>query len=257
MQRLRGQLNDPLFIRSGKGITPTTVGTNLHLHLEQNLNQIEQTINLMHHTDIKKNFVIYCSQMVTPGYLLDPIQLLMSQENCEVEQRDILVSAESAEDLLAYRKADLIFTVAPVNNRSVVCSHFTTIPTVMICREDHPRIGTEVSVEQLYNEKFTMYQSTNTGVKEYQVRANEAFPERNIAFRSDSLSSLLSMISMSDLVGYIPLSIFETYKHALKLKSVAAPFKLPEAQIYMVYNRASLNSSVFASFIEKLHKLAQ
>jgi len=102
-----------------------------------------------------------------------------------------------------------------------------------------------------------MYQSTNTGVKEYQVRANEAFPERNIAFRSDSLSSLLSMISMSDLVGYIPLSIFETYKHALKLKSVAAPFKLPEAQIYMVYNRASLNSSVFASFIEKLHKLAQ
>lgn len=54
LQRLRGQLNDPLFIRSGKGITPTTVGTNLHHHLEQNLNQIEQTINMMHHSDIKK-----------------------------------------------------------------------------------------------------------------------------------------------------------------------------------------------------------
>lgn len=257
LQRLRGQLNDPLFIRSGKGITPTTVGTNLHLHLEHNLNQIEQTINLMHSTDINKNFVIYCSQMVTPGYLLNPIQLLMNQENCSVEQRDMLVSAESAEDLLAYRKADLIFTVAPVNNRSVVCSHFTTIPTVMICREDHPRIGTEVSVEELYQEKFTMYQSTNSGVKERQAEVNEAFPERNIAFRSDSLSSLLSMIAMSDLVGYIPVSIFETYKAALKLKIVNTPFKLPEVDIYMVYNRASLNSSVFASFIEKMHKLAQ
>ena len=31
LQRLRNQLNDPLFIRSGKGITPTTVGVNLHL----------------------------------------------------------------------------------------------------------------------------------------------------------------------------------------------------------------------------------
>ena len=30
LQRLRNQLNDPLFIRSGKGITPTTVGINLH-----------------------------------------------------------------------------------------------------------------------------------------------------------------------------------------------------------------------------------
>ena len=43
----------------------------------------------------------------------------------------------------------------------------------------------------------------------------------------------------------------------ISMSDLAAPFKLPEAQIYMVYNRASLNSSVFASFIEKLHKLAQ
>ena len=169
----------------------------------------------------------------------------------------MLVSAESAEDLLAYRKADLIFTVSPVNNRSVVCSHFTSIPTVMICREAHPRLGAEVSVEELYQEKFTMYQSTNIGVKERQAEINDAFPERNIAFRSDSLSSLLSMIAISDLVGYIPVSIFETYKDGLKLRSVTPPFKLPEVEIYMVYNRASLNSSVFANFIEKMHKLAQ
>ncbi|MDQ9184361.1 hypothetical protein QBS63_21180, partial [Cronobacter sakazakii] len=32
-KRLRNQLNDPLFVRSGKGITPTTVGTNLHHYL--------------------------------------------------------------------------------------------------------------------------------------------------------------------------------------------------------------------------------
>lgn len=47
LQRLRAQLNDPLFIRSGKGITPTTVGINLHHHLEENLNSIEQTINIL------------------------------------------------------------------------------------------------------------------------------------------------------------------------------------------------------------------
>ncbi|MEH4265053.1 LysR family transcriptional regulator, partial [Klebsiella aerogenes] len=44
LQRLRNQLNDPLFVRSGKGITPTTVGMNLHHHLEKNLNQLEKTI---------------------------------------------------------------------------------------------------------------------------------------------------------------------------------------------------------------------
>ncbi|HAV1914639.1 MULTISPECIES: DNA-binding transcriptional repressor CitR [Enterobacter cloacae complex] len=255
LQRLRGQLNDPLFIRSGKGITPTTVGTNLHHHLEQNLNQIEQTINMMHHSDIKKKFVIYCSQMVSPGYMLEPMKLLISEENYDIEQRDMLISPESAEDLLAYRKADLIFTIAPVKNRSVVCVHFTTVPITLICRENHPRLTDTVSLEALYREKFTFYQSAHPGVKEFQNRANDVFPERNIAFRTDSISSLISMVSSSDLLGFIPISIYEAYKETLKLKRIAAPFELPEIHVYMLYSRSSLNSSVFSTFIEKMHKL--
>lgn len=35
LQRLRTQLNDPLFIRSGKGITPTQMSVNLHYLLEK------------------------------------------------------------------------------------------------------------------------------------------------------------------------------------------------------------------------------
>lgn len=54
LQRLRTQFNDPLFIRSGKGITPTVTGVNLHHHLEQNLNMLEQTINIMHDSSLKK-----------------------------------------------------------------------------------------------------------------------------------------------------------------------------------------------------------
>src|SRR5699024_12626076 len=47
LQRLRAQFNDPLFIRSGKGIAPTTTGLNLHHHLEKNLRGLEQTINIV------------------------------------------------------------------------------------------------------------------------------------------------------------------------------------------------------------------
>ncbi|GJL03850.1 hypothetical protein TUM17570_28590 [Enterobacter cloacae] len=167
----------------------------------------------------------------------------------------MLISPESAEDLLAYRKADLIFTIAPIKNRSVVCSHFATVPIALICRENHPRLADTVSLEALYREKFTFYQSAHPGVKEFQNRANDVFPERNIAFRTDSISSLISMVSSSDLLGFIPVSIYEAYKETLKLKRIAAPFELPEIHVYMLYSRSSLNSSVFSTFIEKMHKL--
>ena len=45
-QRLRQQLNDPLFVRVGKGMTPTTACVNLHYHLQQNLEQLEKTIDV-------------------------------------------------------------------------------------------------------------------------------------------------------------------------------------------------------------------
>ena len=63
LQRLRTQLNDPLFVRAGKGITPTTVAVNLHHHLSENLNQIEQTINMMESSTLDKRFIIYGPQL--------------------------------------------------------------------------------------------------------------------------------------------------------------------------------------------------
>ncbi|MFS9648038.1 hypothetical protein U0Y86_20475, partial [Enterobacter hormaechei] len=69
------------------------------------------------------------------------------------------------------------------------------------------------------------------------------------------LSSLISMVCSSDLLGFIPVSIYETYKEPLKLKRLEPPFELPELKIYMLYSRSSLNSTVFSTFIEKMHKL--
>lgn len=85
------------------------MGVNLHHHLEQNLNQLEQTINIMNASALKKNFIVYSPQILTTENLITPLKLLMRHHNYEIELHDMLLTADSAEDLLAYRKADLIF----------------------------------------------------------------------------------------------------------------------------------------------------
>jgi DNA-binding transcriptional LysR family regulator len=252
LQRLRNQLNDPLFIRSGKGITPTTVGTNLHHHLEQNLNQLEQTINIMHGSELKKNFVIYGPQILTTDNLLNPMKLLMREHNYEVELHDMLLTADSAEDLLAYRKADLIFSVAPISNRSMVCVPFIKYNVVMVCSQDHPRINGAVTMEELLQEKFTYYMSDESGIKVYRTKAEEILFNRTVGFRCDSLFTLITMISASHLVGYIPEPIYEKYREVLRLKKIDMPLTLPDIGIFMVYNRSALNSSIFTKFIQQI-----
>jgi len=253
LQRLRNQLNDPLFIRSGKGITPTTVSMNLHKHLEQNLNELEQTINIMHGSSLRKNFIVYSPQVMTPTNLLAPLKVLMREHNYEIEFHDMLLSTDSAEDLLAYRKADLVFSLFPVSNRSIVCTHYRSLPFVMICRQSHPRLGESATLEEINNEKFTFFMSEEPGVKSFQSQAENIFPQRKIAFRCDSFFSLLTMISTSNLLGFIPETVFEQYRDALQLKKVELPFSLPQGEVYMLYNRVALNSTIFSNFIEQLN----
>ncbi|CAM7919360.1 MULTISPECIES: DNA-binding transcriptional repressor CitR [Enterobacter] len=254
LQRLRNQLSDPLFIRSGKGITPTTVGVNLHHHLEQNLNQLEQTINIMNASTLKKNFVVYSPQILTTQNLLSPLKLLMSNHNYEIELHDMLLSADSAEDLLAYRKADLIFSMAPINNRSMVCVPYASYKIILICSQDHPRIKDVVSMEDLQEEKFTLFMSDEPGIKNYQAQTEEVHAEKKVIFRCDSASTILAMISASDLIGYMPEVLYEKYKDVLRFKKVNAPFTPPPMDVFMIYNRSALNNAVFSSFIEQITK---
>lgn len=252
LQRLRNQLNDPLFIRSGKGITPTTVGMNLHKHLEQNLNELEQTINIMHSSSLRKKFTIFSPQVLTPTNLLAPLKLLMREHNYEVEFHDLLLSSDSAEDILAYRRADMVFTLAPVNNRSIVCTPYKSFPCIMVCRKSHPRLGDSATLEELENEKFTFFMSEEPGVKGFQAQAETVLPERKIAFRCNSFFSLMTMISASNLLGFIPETIYEQYCDVLHLRKVEAPFTLPTIDSYMLYNRVALTNVIFSSFIEQI-----
>ncbi|MEG6304516.1 LysR family transcriptional regulator [Enterobacter ludwigii] len=252
LQRLRNQLNDPLFIRSGKGITPTTVGVNLHHHLEQNLNQLEQTINIMHGSTLKKNFVVYSPQILTTENLLGPLKLLMREHNYEIELHDMLLSADSAEDLLAYRKADLIFSMAPVSNRSMICVPYASYSVLLVCSQDHPRMKEVATMEELQEEKFTIFLSDEPGVKTYQSMAEKVHAEKTIGFRCDSVFTIISMISASQLIGYVPEILFDKYNEVLRLKKITAPFTLPSLDIFMIYNRSALNSTAFAKFINEV-----
>ncbi|MDM2843940.1 LysR family transcriptional regulator [Citrobacter portucalensis] len=249
LQRLRTQFNDPLFIRSGKGITPTVTGVNLHHHLEQNLNNLEQTINIMHGSSLKKKFIIYSPQITTNLGVIELINTLRKNSDVEVEHHDIIMTADTAENILAYRKADLIITTAPVYNRSIVCTLFKTIECVLTCSRNHPRMNESATLAQILEEQFTLYLTEEAGIKEYQSQANALLINRKIGFSSDSLMSITNVIAGTDIIGIIPKLNYEYHADRLNLKEINIDFKLPSIKLYLMYNRASLSNKNFAEHI--------
>lgn len=256
LQRLRVQLNDPLFVRSGKGITPTTVAVNLHHHLEKNLNNIEETINMMGTSELKKQFVVYGPQFHAIPAITDFMNILIEDPNLEVTYHDTSAITEDIEDIMNYRKADVIFHIAPCTNRSLICIPLNKFNVSLVCRKDHPRLGNNATFSEVSKERFILFQARENEIKYYKKYYEEiSLTERNIAFRSSSLMSLANTIHSSDLIGFIPTRVFELLKDSLKLKEVILPKSLPEFTMYMIYSRSSMSFPFFSEVINKASKL--
>ncbi|MFU0885605.1 DNA-binding transcriptional repressor CitR [Kluyvera sichuanensis] len=253
LQRLRVQLNDPLFVRSGKGITPTTVADNLHLHLEDNLNGLEQTINITGKTELKKRFIVYGPQFHAMPKFTQFMNILLEDTNLEVSYHDTSAETEEIEDVMNYRKADMVFTMEKCNSRALVCVPFCECPVTMICRQNHPRLGDHATSEELLKERFTLFQAREHQVKEYQKVNNAKYlTERDIAFTSSSMISIFNIIHNSDLVGLAPKYTYDLLKETLKLKEITPPQPLPTFMLYMVFSRSSMSLPFFSNIIKKM-----
>lgn len=254
LQRLRTQFNDPLFIRSGKGITPTVTGINLHYHLENNLNSLEQTINIMNQSSLKKKFIIYSPQLLIAKYVMALVKYIRKGPQVEIEHHDILTTDEEAEDLLAYRKADIVVSMAPLNNRSIACTHFKTVECILVCSENHPRLGETATIDEILQESFTQLITREPGIKEYHSITDDVLAERIVGFRSKSLITIANTICSTDVIGFLPQSLVDYYSSSIRLKKVTTPFTIAPIQLYLMYNRASLNNSGFSELIEHVTK---
>lgn len=253
LQRLRAQFNDPLFIRSGKGITPTTTGLNLHNHLEKNLRGLEQTINLVNKSEVKKNFIIYGPQLISCSHNRMLIRCLRQDTSVEIECHDTLISAENAEELLVHRKADLVITQMPVISRSVICMPLHTIRNTLICSNKHPRITDTSTYEQIMEEEFTQLISKSSGLDDIQMEIDERFINRKIAFHGSSLLAIINSIAITDLLGIVPFELYESHQESLNLKEIKLEHPLPLVKLYICYNKTSLNNLAFSRFIDRLN----
>lgn len=176
------------------------------------------------------------------------------QQGFELIHYDMSVTPNSAEDLLTYRKADLVIGSTPVVNHSVICTPcFHTVP-VMVCSKNHPRIGNSATLSQLEKEKFTKITGLEEGIRQYHVKSTEALPEREFIFQSDSPLTVMSAIGQSELLGVIGERGFERFREMFNLKRVDIPVQLPTLEFHMMYNRFALQSSAFKLLLENINQ---
>lgn len=222
--------------------------------MKKNLNQLEQTIYLTNRSELKKRLVVYAPQLFITPKTTSLIHMLLDDSNLHVEHHDLLASGESVESLLAYRKADLIFSTTPLSSRATVCKRIQELDISLVCSENHPRLALLTTTKAILQERFTYYICNDQGTKSFQSQAAGILSDRKISFSSDSYTAILNVIQQTDIIGFVPTCILEHISFHNKFKIIETPFKIPSIAIYMIYNRVNLDDPNFANFIDECEK---
>lgn len=243
LKRLQQQLGVQLFVRAGRGITPTHQAQELARQVEPALNQIYNAIQGIEafSTQHPRRFVVYTTEPIMLS-LLPKIDADEELGKVEIELQPTLSSEEELITNLNLQKADLAIDFANYSAPSFFSQFFFDDEICIIARKGHPRIKRTISLEQFYAEKHVTLKMRREQAYLADYFTEESIGERKVAAECDSLVSQMTMISNSDCLAAVVRSLADQFAERLDLQVLDAPFtSIPVKYRLMAHNRMKSN----------------
>lgn len=265
INRLKHALECELFIRVGRGIEPTAIGTHIFNTVQPMLDTIEQTlmgIKAFDPSTSKRVFTIYANEAV-----IDLLQPQLDNALAHLSVRVVLrnspvFEAEQFQDL-QMQKVDLVIDIVPPKLKMFSCQKVAQERIVCVVRQGHPVIKNHLSRDDYFAAEHVMYRFHRDNMRVADIIANEPLPQRTLYSEQSSLLSMLSLISKSNAIGIAPYIFTQNYAELFKLTLLELPFETRPIDLYSIWpTKHALDKSciwlrkTIVELIEKAYNLS-
>ncbi len=221
IKRLETYLDYPLFIRSGRNLTPTTSAKSFYAQVAGILDIVDNALGN------KDEFVVYAPESI----------LLMLSDINKVQLMEARHTEEETFNDLRMRKADLVIDNITLKDNSFVCESVRKEYLKLVCRQEHPEVQGHISLEQ-YNQSGHVAMK----LKRHNMRAIEYFSEtpinanRNIKVQVSSPANMMLAVQNTDYIAAIPEGMSHIAK-ALNLQVIDPPFAMKPIEYFLLYHK--------------------
>lgn len=248
LNRLRDQYQDALFIRQGRGITPTSFALELHSEIQGPLNLLingsksrlvfepknsQRTFRISSHKDIDLLMVptlVKYKEQHAPNITID----------ADIEH----LNEQDRQNALRNRSVDVILATVPLTDHGYI-NHVLFEPELVVtASKNHPRVKEILTMEDFMNESHLMWktQRLNTNTLDSLVIENN-LPERKVAYRTGLTTTALMLASETDWL------CVTSRWHAIKvaesfgLNIFPVPFETNKIPVYMTWHQTQKNDT--------------
>ncbi|POT58217.1 LysR family transcriptional regulator [Citrobacter amalonaticus] len=252
IQKLRTIFPDPLFIRKGQGVTPTTYATHLHEYISQGLESILGALDLTGSYDKQRTITIGTTPSV--GALVMPtIYQAIKARYPQLLLRNIPVS--DAEIQLSQFQTDLIIDNSVYTNRALQSYVLFVDNLELVYRQDHPSLSVPLDDDKLKGLDHTLLLIEGQHFILLRQRIQEMFPDRQISFSSYNIFTIAALIASSDLLGIMPGRFLELFRNCWPLQSLPhGPINSEHVEFSLHFNKLSLRDPVLDNVINAIRE---
>ena len=255
LTKLRCFFSDPLFIREKNSLVATTIAENLHASLSQNFSHLLESLNSFSDVITKSRFIVHSTAYLATRLLPEICSAVEKDKfDCEILHISTDAMLDVVEDVLTYRKADIIFDSKPHYSLSTICESIATDSIVPVCRKDHPRLGSTLTKEEMQREKSTFLRVDADNIKQFQAEIQNRFEEREFSFISSSLIANASIVEKTDAFAFISKWFAEKFIDSFNIKILECDLELVPVTHFMIYNKTSLKNNNFTEFLKVIRK---
>lgn len=237
---LRTYFADPLFVRVGQRMEPTSKALLLGSPVREILDQVTslRTTHVPFHPAVTARTFRFSS--VDSGTIRQLPALLAALEARAPRVRLQIVPLDLArlESSLESGKLDFATGSFPGLSKRIRRQLLWSVSYVGAVRKDHPRIGEKPPLKAFASERHVLVYSAGTGHAHLRTeRALEkALPAEKIVCRVPSFVTAATLAGMSDLVATLPSGMAEALAPHLGLRLFPLPVRTPTIEIYQYWH---------------------
>ncbi|CDT63200.1 putative Transcriptional regulator [Vibrio coralliirubri] len=243
LSKLRNEYNNPLFVREGRGLKPTTYAVELYKEVSPHLIALEGTKKLFetfHPETSDRTFFIAGDSDLDLWYYQ---KLLKISKRSAPNVNIVKYRSENREEIfnnaLSMRKADVLISFVNSENRSFVVEQVATDKMVAIANKNHPRVNGQLTLQTFLNEEHVGWSRPDIDRNTFEELIQDKVPNVDVTYASTAAMNLIFMVSESDWLSVIPEYLYDKTKELDLVQRFDLPFNCDLLPLYLINHNAT------------------
>jgi len=253
LNRLRNTLNDPVLVRTSRGMQPTPKALSLEKPIRMALAAIDQSLAPEPEFDpssSEQTFYIATTDYVEL-VLLPRLMKHLKQVAPSIKVEIHALGHDIPEAQLEEGEYDFVLARFPELPNRLLSEYWRSETLVCLVRSDHPDFGDEISEQEfLQSNQIWVSGGQRSGMVDQWLKENDL--KRNVTLTTPNFLMAPIIVAQSDLLVVIPYEVARQYVDKLPLKIMKLPMELGSFDLDIVWHPFHSGTSAHEWFRQQL-----